>query len=114
VYGVTVCFTAVPANTLAPPFTTSTRLMTCLLRDTWMLKVNPQPAPQVNPAVPEPLPFRVRMLKVSVVVVEPHPALLPVRVSVDCPTLFSLPTYNKDETPQPVLPAMATCHGPAS
>src|SRR5947207_14683718 len=33
-YGVQVCFTAVPANTLEPPSWTSTMLITCLLRET--------------------------------------------------------------------------------
>src|SRR5262249_943885 len=75
---------------------------------------HPHPAPQVRPAVPDPLGFSEMMVNVSVVVLEPHPALDPTSVPVATPVVLSLPLNNIEFTPHPVLPTMAICHGPAS
>src|SRR3984885_15005287 len=108
------CLTAVPASTLSLPFETSTRLMTCLLVFTWMLKSPPQPDPQLKFAVPDPLAFSEVLVKVWVLLLEAHPVLAPVRVPDAVPLAFRVPTNSKADTPHPVLPTTEICHGPAN
>ncbi len=83
----------------------STRLKVQRSGDAWILKVKPQPEPQVKPAVPLPLGFMEVMVNVlPVVVVSPHPVLWLVEVAlVATPLVFSVTVTSEEPIPHPPM-----------
>jgi len=59
--------------------------------ETWIFNAHPQPVPQLRPAVPLPLAFRVLMVKgIPVDTGLPHPDVWDVMVANPEPLLFSV------------------------
>src|SRR5580658_6412081 len=101
---------AVPSKKL-PGSVTSTMLKLDRSGATCMAKVQPQPVPQVRPAVPLPLLLSEMMLKVWGPVTSPH-WTCDWRVAVPIPLPFNEISASPDAWPQPVNPTYVACQLP--
>src|SRR5664279_993411 len=79
-----------------------------------MLKVNPHPVPQLNPAVPLPFAFIDCTVKVlPLLTVSPQPAECEVSVALFAtPLEFNVNVTSVVATPQPPCPYSVICHDP--
>src|SRR5580704_10460664 len=92
---------------------TSTRLNLARSGATWIVKFQPQAVPHVRFAVPDPLVFKLLMVKVCPVRAESPQLPCEVSVPVPDPDEFMVISASMSANPQPVVPRRAMSQFPA-
>ena len=112
--GVNYWWTAMPAmKLLGFAVETSTMLNVERSGDTWILRFQPQPAPQLKLAVPLPLVAIVKTVKVWPVTVEsPHWPCDFIVAFVPVPAVLSVTLTSMLVKPHPVFPVSVICQDP--